>query len=411
LREEQFMAVVRPPGSNTLRGVLKAKRWSYSRLASELRRQAALDGVTLPKHESLVTLITRWVNNHQQPDGFYRDLLSRALGVSERELFEDGPSLSELMAGAEPWLLARALDASTVGERSLDLLEATVADFACRYPSTAPADLLGPVHQHYHDAVRLLAGPLRIAHRRRLSVIAGVLAGLAGSLSFDLKDQARAAAYFEVALQAAEEGESRDLGAWALATRSLMPTYNGEAGEALRLIEAAQEVGGRELSSTRLAWLAALKAKAYAGLGDAKRCANALERAEHALTRRTSGENAPGTDFFDVPRLAGFQGTCYLLLGQPKAAREALANVLALRSPTDVKGRSLARLDLAAAHIQERDVEQACAAVVEALAIPVAQRVDPIRRRGRAVLVDLARWDDHPAVRDLREQARPILAS
>jgi hypothetical protein len=65
-----------------------------------------------------------------------------------------------------------------------------------------------------------------------------VLAGLAGSLSFDLKDQARAAAYFEVALQAAEEGESRDLGAWALATRSLMPTYNGEAGEALRLIEA-----------------------------------------------------------------------------------------------------------------------------------------------------------------------------
>jgi hypothetical protein len=85
--------------------------------------------------------------------------------------------------------------------------------------------------------------------------------------------------------------------------------------------------------------------------------------------------------------------------------------VLALRSPTDVKGRSLAQLDLAAAHLQEREVDQACATVTEALTIPATHRVDPIRRRARAVLADLTPWDDDPAVRDLREQTRPILAS
>jgi tetratricopeptide (TPR) repeat protein len=402
------MAVVPPTGGNTLRAALKGRGWSYSRLATELRRQAIREAVTVPKHESLVTLITRWVNNRQQPDDFYRGLLSRTLGLPEGELFEETPRASELAAGAEPWLLARALDTSAVGGRSLDLLEAAVAEFARRYPSAAPAELLGPVREHYRDAVRLLAGPLRVAHRRRLSAVASVLAGLAGSLSFDLQDQARATAYFQVARQAAEEAEDRDLGAWALATWSLMPTYNGDHAEALRLIQAA---GGRELSPTRRAWLAALEAKAYAGLGDAKRSAAALVRAERALARPPAAGSRLGTDFFDVPRLVGFRGASHLLLDEPKAARQALAEVLALRSPTDVKGRSLARLDLAAAHIQEREVEQACAAVVEALTIPAAQRVDPIRRRGRAVLVDLAPWNDQRAVRDVREQVEPMLAS
>ena len=65
---------------NCLAIVLKELGWSYTRLIAELRRQAAIDGVVLPKTESLIRLISRWVNNHQQPDGFYRDLLSRATG-------------------------------------------------------------------------------------------------------------------------------------------------------------------------------------------------------------------------------------------------------------------------------------------------------------------------------------------
>jgi len=39
----------------------------------------------------MVTLISRWVNNHQQPDDFYRDLLSRATGRARAELFSDEP--------------------------------------------------------------------------------------------------------------------------------------------------------------------------------------------------------------------------------------------------------------------------------------------------------------------------------
>jgi len=74
-------------GGNSLREALQERGWSYTRLAAELRRHAG--GLQLPKTESLVTLISRWVNNHQQPDDFYRDLLAKALGRSRADLFGD----------------------------------------------------------------------------------------------------------------------------------------------------------------------------------------------------------------------------------------------------------------------------------------------------------------------------------
>jgi hypothetical protein len=73
---------------NCLAVVLKELGWSYTRLIAELRRHST---IALPKTESMVTLISRWVNNHQQPDDFYRDLLSRATGRARAELFSDEP--------------------------------------------------------------------------------------------------------------------------------------------------------------------------------------------------------------------------------------------------------------------------------------------------------------------------------
>jgi hypothetical protein len=84
-------------GSNCLAVVLRELGWSYTRLIAELRRHAS---VVLPKTESMVTLVSRWVNNRQQPDDFYRDLLSRATGRARAELFSDEPlGLTALPSG------------------------------------------------------------------------------------------------------------------------------------------------------------------------------------------------------------------------------------------------------------------------------------------------------------------------
>ena len=100
---------------NCLAGVLKELGWSYTRLIAELRRHSS---VALPKTESMVTLVSRWVNNHQQPDDFYRDLLSRATGRARAELFRDEPvGLTALPSGL---VVARAEDTlSATGEGPL----------------------------------------------------------------------------------------------------------------------------------------------------------------------------------------------------------------------------------------------------------------------------------------------------
>jgi hypothetical protein len=83
---------------NCLAVVLKELGWSYTRLIAELRRQAATDAIVLPKTESLIPRIGRWVNNHQQPDDFYRALLSRATGRHRFELFSDEAAVALLAA-------------------------------------------------------------------------------------------------------------------------------------------------------------------------------------------------------------------------------------------------------------------------------------------------------------------------
>jgi hypothetical protein len=365
----------------------------------------------LPKTESLIALISRWVNNHQQPDDFYRDLLAKALGRPRAELFSDEGMRVEFPADAQPWRLARALEAASIGPAGVAALEQTVGEFARSYPSTAPTVLAGPVFEHFRDAVRLLEGPLPVARRQRLAVVAGHLAGLAGNLSFDLREEVRALAYFEVAVQAADDANAPDLAAWALATRSIVPAYTGDPAAALRLLQEAWDRAAGYVSPSRRAWLAAMEARAHAGLGDARSSLAALGRAEAAIERAEPDGGPFGTDFFDLPRLTGFRGTCYLLLRQPQAAKAALADVLALRSPADVKGRSLARLDLAQAHAQAHDLEAACAAVVDALAIRDEYRVDPIRRRAREVRAALDPWRGERPVKELDEQVRWLLSA
>jgi hypothetical protein len=65
------------------------------------------------------------------------------------ELFSDEAARLELAAEAEPWLLARVLEASSVGRAALEALEQAVGEFARSYPSTAPTVLARPVLEHF----------------------------------------------------------------------------------------------------------------------------------------------------------------------------------------------------------------------------------------------------------------------
>jgi hypothetical protein len=115
-------------------------------------------------------------------------------------------------------------------------------------------------------------------------VVAGHLAGLAGSLAFDLRDEGKA--YFKVAVQAADDAGSPDLAAWALATRSLIPTYTGNPAAALKLIQEAQDRARGHVSPSRLAWLAAMEARAQGPWPTCSPCATSADGCQETSTAR-----------------------------------------------------------------------------------------------------------------------------
>jgi hypothetical protein len=107
---------------------------------------------------------------------------------------------------------------------------------------------------------------------------------------------------------------------------------------------------------------------------------------------------------------AAFRGSCAQLLGRPAEAIAVLTRVLAAWTPARPPGeRAAALTDLAAAHAQQGDVEEACARLAQAAAI--VERGDMPERKQRIVGVRhrcLGRWPQHPFVRRLDDRLEAI---
>ena len=176
---------------------------------------------------------------------------------------------------------------------------------------------------------------------------------------FDLRESARAEAYYHVALKAAGEAGDEAAAAWVLANISYLEAYRGAMPAALQAVQRAAVRAARCAAVTsQHAWLAALEAELHAGLGDAGATRVALERAEQAVEQAQPEARRAGIDFFTVERLPGYMGSCFMLLGQSRLAHEYSAEALKLLSPR-AKSRWFVRLDLATALVQQEELEQA----------------------------------------------------
>jgi transcriptional regulator with XRE-family HTH domain len=90
-----------PPIGAKLRTALEDKGWSYRRLIAEMRKVAGRQGKVLPATASLIAMLSRWLNGHERPGLFYREILSGALGLDQTELEPgNGQELAVPMSGA-----------------------------------------------------------------------------------------------------------------------------------------------------------------------------------------------------------------------------------------------------------------------------------------------------------------------
>jgi hypothetical protein len=166
---------------NCLASVLKELQWSYGKLIAELRRHAAVDGIMLPQNESLIPSISRWVNNHQQPDDFYRELLSRATGRQRFELFSDEAAVV-LQVASESSGIARSVAVGSDEDMNRRQLLARAAALSAALAAD-PLHLVSGVTPRAGDALlEPRSVPAGIAEREIVAAIRQVLLGYGSPL-------------------------------------------------------------------------------------------------------------------------------------------------------------------------------------------------------------------------------------
>ncbi|MCP9958513.1 MULTISPECIES: hypothetical protein [Streptomyces] len=338
--------------------------------------------------------------------------------ADRRDLLAGSPAVvSALVEPSRDWLITEpdAQVARTAGAR---IGPADVC--AVRETTEALAGLdhrLGgghvrPVVVHYLNGVvsAMLRGSYREQVGRGLFAAAARLTELAGYMAVDTGRPGLAQRYYVQALRLAQAAGDRAYGGYVLAaSMSHLAAQLGNPRETVQLARAAQEGSrGRVTPRTEAMFLAA-EARGHALLGDERACRDAAGRAVAALDRSDpdSGDDPEWIAHFDHAYLADELAHCHRDLGRAEEAARAAGEALDGHPATRVRRRAIGLALLAAAQVQQREVERACHTAARS-----AELLGTLRSsRGTEYLEDLrARLEpfrSEPAVRETVARLEP----
>lgn len=222
--------------------------------------------------------------------------------------------------------------------------------------SPSKAETLPMVRRQLDTLTDSLQRPQTPAGFNRLCYLAGDLFQLAGEIYFDGNQYTEAAHCYTLAASAAKQASAYDLWACALTRHSFIAVYERQYTHAAPMLSLAATLAtrGDTTLSTRY-WVAAVQAETYAGLGDLRACQQALDHAEQVRALTGPIHNG-GWLRFDGSRLPEERGTCYVTLGRPDLAEDALTD--ALKHDLSPRRRASVLTDLAILGAQSGDAER-----------------------------------------------------
>jgi ATP/maltotriose-dependent transcriptional regulator MalT len=162
------------------------------------------------------------------------------------------------------------------------------------------------------------------------------------------------------------------------------------------------------VTPTVTAMLAAMEACAHATHGDTPRCLKALSEAERALGRSNPAED-PGWLDFDEGGLAGHIARSLRDLNRPREAERLARRSIEVCHPQHRRTRMQRYAILATTHVQQGDLEGACAVgrqvLEEARGLSSTRTLDDVTHLVQ--LVSASR--PNASAREFTEQARALL--
>ncbi|MFF2377044.1 transcriptional regulator [Streptomyces xiamenensis] len=312
------------------------------------------------------------------------------------------PSRDWLITPADPEV-ARA-SGPRVGSSDVAAVTATTAalvDLDRRWG----AGHVRPVVVHYLNSVvsGLLAGSYRESVGRQLFGAAARLTELAGYMAVDSGLPGLAQRYYIQALRLSQAAGDRGFGGYVLAAgMSHLAAELGNPREVIQLARAAQEGTRGRCGPRAEAMFLAAEARGHAQLGDAASCHRAAGLAEGVLERAgaSGGADPEWIRHFDEAYLADELAHCHRDLGQGGRLRERATQALAAHPESRARRRAIGLVLLATGHLQEGELEAACATADQAVTTLSSLRSG----RGATYFEDFrTRLDPHqhdPRVRD-----------
>lgn len=243
----------------------------------------------------------------------------------------------------------------------------------------------------------------------RLFNVAAELGRVAGWSSFDAGFHASAERYFMAALRASHTAGDRAIGANILKCMSLQLVDAQRPDEALAVATAARD-GAKQAPPRIIAMMTVREARAHAVLGEAVECERLLVKAEAAMSRADDFESPGWTSYFDQAEYCAQVAACYLLLRRHQATDHWLSQSLDLQPAERPVDRATYLMWRAETVLKLGDVDHACTLVGEAVPSIAAARSARNRRRLVNLQAKLNVHDQHPAVAQLDEQVRALIA-
>lgn len=382
----------------------RALGWDIPRMAQELRN-AADHPHKMPSVRSLRRYIERW----EQGDVVriterYRLLYARALNMGEDELFQGGPEepTARRPSVGDVEAIRGMLTALMTSDRQFG--GARIRRQATDYLT----DVIEPrLHGHAPDALR-----------RQLFAISTEFAMRVSAMNLDTDRLDASLMLLGRAASMANESGDASLTAWVLSRRGEHEMHRAALAtnpaqradhlqQALAFTEGAVGVA-RTTPPLGRAFLTTKSALASSLTGDRARTQRILGNAWDTYQQAGAAEEPSWTGAYGWGHLRHEEARCYVNLGMGRDAVRSAEESLPVRA--DPRPRAFTLGILSIAHAQSLDIEQACVRGHDMLTLASQISSRRVCLRVTEMLTALAAHQGHPAVAELREAARPVLA-
>lgn len=240
--------------------------------------------------------------------------------------------------------------------------------------------LLAQSQAHVQQMHELLRHSIPGTVRRGLARALAEAASLTGWQALDAGRLATSWGYYEIAKSAAQESGDSTVLAHVSAEQVYVLLDSGRNGEALAVLGATRDGGGKSLPALLRSWLWAAEGEVRASLGQEPECRKALEHAFALLPHQPDDPSLPFL-MLDGTHLMRWRGHCLARLGHSEAI-EDLTRALDDIAPLGL-GRAEAglRTDLAVAYSACGDLTQAQRQARRATEL--SERSGSLRQRAR----------------------------